>query len=816
MAVGGIANAATVQLSTGVLLVKQSSNETVKRGTGAGILMPRLAALGSNKLMAIWMDSAPDSIVPQSDANDNNGYWEGKVSVIQLNAEAAPTIVNTQQFTSFTGDRPFNHPRHAAGSTGDYVIIGFASTLEDPDTTNAYVMALDGTGHVMSLTGKSLNGDNQVTDSNGKAQPVLNIGQNDGDDHGASDIEFSSVDSSGVDHFVGTYQHNNNDIYAYGLAVTHTATSVNVVESWKTKSSPPQTSAAGRAPSLPPRAKRAARPRATTARPNRHRVRGPRHDERLGHQQVDGSRVGARPERLHEQPTITYLGNNTCGLGIVMSDGQGRNKNGHFQGTNTSMAYTIDCNALSIKNTQTGVAPFQRHATMSSSVFGNQGRRSWPRWAARDRRRRGGPAAHRRRLERDDVGRQAEQHAPRHVAVRHRVAVVQGPAQPEQPGPRLPPHARRRGQPGLPGPEGLDAGGLELRRLAGPRGVNSTAIRNSLFMSFIPIAWDKSVQVTMGGAVDVSQIPAGPSPVVGEGSGAPVVGGGDPNVNGDQSGTGSRRLDGFRRQRPQGRLPRDERQRRMQRELGRYVHRGRSRWSRSRGSRSRGGGFAPPEVTKMISRALSVGLVGALCIGAWVGCGDGASTGGIGSVGSYHSGSGGPATTGDTGSSGGGSSSSSSSSSGSSGGSSSSGSSSGGTAEAGAPAGEAGPAPVTLEEALTQFAACMSYSDFTAKTSNGYAAADVAKNRAQYGDCNACHNAGDGGFWASYGTVEGQDMTTVMFQNTQQMPYILKWVTGTVDTEGNFKGLAPSNAIADQATLASQCAQGTPATRSSS
>lgn len=105
----------------------------------------------------------------------------------------------------------------------------------------------------------------------------------------------------------------------------------------------------------------------------------------------------------------------------------------------------------------------------------------------------------------------------------------------------------------------------------------------------------------------------------------------------------------------------------------------------------------------------------------------------------------------------------------------------------------------------------MSYSDFTAQTSNGYSAADVAKNQTtQYGDCNACHNAGDGGFWASYGTVEGQDMTMVMFQNTQQMPYILKWVTGTVDTEGNFKGLAPSDAIADQATLASQCAPGTP------
>ena len=236
VAAGGIAEAATVQLSTGVLLVKQSSNETVKRGTGAGILMPRLESLGGNKLMAIWMDSAPDSVVPKSNAGDNNGYWEGKLSIIQLNAEAAPTIVTTQQFTSFSGDRPFNHPRLAAGMGGDYVIIAFASTLEDPDTTNEYVMGVDSTGTVIPLTGKSLNGDSVVKDSDGNLQQVLNIGQDDGDNHGASDIMFSGQDSAGVDHFLGTYQHNNNDIYAYSLAVTRTATGgVTVNQSWKTK-----------------------------------------------------------------------------------------------------------------------------------------------------------------------------------------------------------------------------------------------------------------------------------------------------------------------------------------------------------------------------------------------------------------------------------------------------------------------------------------------------------------------------------------------------------------------------------------------------
>jgi hypothetical protein len=216
----------------------------------------------------------------------------------------------------------------------------------------------------------------------------------------------------------------------------------------------------------------------------------------------------------------------------------------------------------------------------------------------------------------------------------------------------------------------------------------------------------------------------------------------------------------------------------------------------------------------MIPRTMTLTFVGALAIGAYAaGCGSGDPTGtGTGQYGDYH---GGTASSGS--SSGNAAASSSSSSGGSSGGSSSgtassgSGSSSGGAAEAGAPPVEAGPTPVTLDQAFAQFAACMSYSNFTSKGTNGAAAADIAKSQTtQYGDCNACHNAGDGGFWASYGTVQGQNMTEVMFQNTQMFPYIAKWVTGTVDSNGNFKDLAPSNSIADQATLAAQCTAGTP------
>jgi hypothetical protein len=119
--------------------------------------------------------------------------------------------------------------------------------------------------------------------------------------------------------------------------------------------------------------------------------------------------------------------------------------------------------------------------------------------------------------------------------------------------------------------------------------------------------------------------------------------------------------------------------------------------------------------------------------------------------------------------------------------------------------------PLTIGQALTQLGSCMSYTDFTAQTSNGYSAADVAKSQTtRYGDCNACHNQGDGGFWASYGTVQGTNMTMTMFTNTAAYPYIMKWVTGTVDNNGNFKDLVPSNSIMNQQAAASQCMAGTP------
>ncbi len=541
VAVAGAAEAATVQLSTGVLLVKQSSNAKVSRGTGAGILMPRMAQLGGNKLMAIWMDSAPDSIVPQSDANDNNGYWEGKVSVIQLNAEAAPTIINTQQFTSFSGDRPFNHPRHAAGGSGDYVIIAFASTLEDPDTTNEYVMALDATGKVLDLTGKSLNGDNQVTDSNGKAQPVLNIGQNDGDNHGASDIMFTGTDSAGVDHFLGTYQHNNNDIYAYGLAVTRNATgAVNVVESWKNKIVTPANIGRGTCAQTGTTSATCCSAKGNN-RPPEIGIECVALDTTTGIVSNKSIVAASNPDQkvYMNQPSLTFLGNGTCALGFQMSDGTGRSQNGHFLSANTSQAYTIDCNALTIKNTQSAVAPFQRHATMSSSTFGNQGQKFIASMGCSST---GAGGAGIQLIGVDSNGMMSIDKENNMLPVMWQCDTAwlsyKGLRNPNNQGRDFLHTLGDVPNPGYGDPKGWMPEVSSFAVALVPAVHDSSATRNSLYMSVIPIAWDKSVQVSMGAAVDVSQIPPGPSPVV-DGTGAPVVGNGDPNVNGNQPGSSS-------------------------------------------------------------------------------------------------------------------------------------------------------------------------------------------------------------------------------------------------------------------------------------
>jgi MYXO-CTERM domain-containing protein len=531
-----VAQAATVQLSTGVLLVKQSSNEKVSRGTGAGILMPRLEMLSGNKLLAIWMDSAPDSMVPPSNASDNNGYWEGKTAIIQLSATAAPQIMNTQQITTFDGDRPFNHPRLA--SAGDYVMVAFASTIEDPNTTNEYVMILDDTGKVAPLTGTSLNGDNQVYDDNNQLQPVLNVGQNDGDNHGASEMHYIGKDAQGVDHFIGGYLHNNNDSYAFGMSVTKTATGYKATQDWST---------------LYTRPANIGRPTIAVTSPTTATAcaaKGNNRPPEIGIQcvtlntmtgQITNKALVApsQPDQkvYMNQPTITALGNGICGLGVVMSDGQGRNRNGHFLGSNTSMAYTIDCNTLEVKNTQSAVAPFQRHATMTSSVFGNQGQTFMGSLGCSST---GAGGAGLQLISVDSNGMMSIDKQNNMMPVMWQCDTAwlsyKGLRNPRDQGRDFLHTLGNVPNPGFQNPHGWMPEVSNFAVSLVPAVNSSTDIRNSLFMSFAPIAWDKSVTVTMGEAVPVSQIPAGPSPTSG-GTG-PIVGGSDPNVNGNAGGGG--------------------------------------------------------------------------------------------------------------------------------------------------------------------------------------------------------------------------------------------------------------------------------------
>jgi hypothetical protein len=116
-----------------------------------------------------------------------------------------------------------------------------------------------------------------------------------------------------------------------------------------------------------------------------------------------------------------------------------------------------------------------------------------------------------------------------------------------------------------------------------------------------------------------------------------------------------------------------------------------------------------------------------------------------------------------------------------------------------APVVEAGPSPPTCSQAIVQLGQCMTYEDFTAKKSGGYAASDLA-NAATEPDgatCNSCHNVGDGGFFANTDPM-------VMFQGITQFPYILMWATQTAGPSGACTGFTPSQVIVSNG--AQQCA----------
>jgi len=89
-------------------------------------------------------------------------------------------------------------------------------------------------------------------------------------------------------------------------------------------------------------------------------------------------------------------------------------------------------------------------------------------------------------------------------------------------------------------------------------------------------------------------------------------------------------------------------------------------------------------------------------------------------------------------------------------------------------------APDTLVEALTLFSSCMSYDDFDATNFQ-----DVANQNTAEGQCSGCHGQGTGGSYLNQNDID-------FYVNQRKMPYVLKFVTGTVNDDGSFKDLIVS------------------------
>jgi len=106
---------------------------------------------------------------------------------------------------------------------------------------------------------------------------------------------------------------------------------------------------------------------------------------------------------------------------------------------------------------------------------------------------------------------------------------------------------------------------------------------------------------------------------------------------------------------------------------------------------------------------------------------------------------------------------------------------------------------VTLQGELGKIGACMLLADFTASgpTVNGQTAtasalggtSATAQDMGSSAPCSTCHGAGDGGFFAV------ADATTMFSMTQSNLTYLQDYVTGTVDQNGNFSGLVPSNSL---------------------
>ncbi len=521
--IGGasIASADTVQLATGILPVKLSDSGRVGRETGAGVMMAALTQMENNKILVTWMDS---------DVQRIDSGWQGKVAVIQLNADAAPSIVTPPtQITAFQGNRPFNHPAVDATPDGKYALINFASTLEDGQDTNQYVMVVDSSGTVLT------------------PHPI-EIDSQDGGNHGAA-----SIHSTGANTFIAGYQHNNNESWVAGLTLDTSGATPKVNVDWNTLFYRPTN--IGR-PEI-------AVINSTTAvactevgnnRPPEVGIGCAVMDVTNGNvvKKTIVAKSLPNQKQYMNQATVAYMGNNVVAVGAGMSDGAGRDNN--RLGANTSMLLTIDATSLAVidqTNPATdAVAPFQRHAQLVSTMWADTGATSVASIGCSST---GSGGAGLQMVQLSAAGMiqpMDKQGGLLPVATQCDTAYLAnaGLRNPRDQGRDFIRHIGSVANPSFNQPHGwmpeVSHFAVAMIPAVDPSKSNDPQARNSLYMSFIPTAWMQGIQVTMSGVVNVSSIPTGPSPTSGTTGGTGTgtgtgTGAGTGSGSGDTTGSGS-------------------------------------------------------------------------------------------------------------------------------------------------------------------------------------------------------------------------------------------------------------------------------------
>jgi mono/diheme cytochrome c family protein len=102
--------------------------------------------------------------------------------------------------------------------------------------------------------------------------------------------------------------------------------------------------------------------------------------------------------------------------------------------------------------------------------------------------------------------------------------------------------------------------------------------------------------------------------------------------------------------------------------------------------------------------------------------------------------------------------------------------------------------PRNLRAAFAAFGKCMDYNDWVAKGLDQIAKTDTDNNQ---GQCQSCHNRGQGSMWWSANSAE-------TFLKMKEFPYVQRLVIGRVKEDGTFDRIEASNRILDKGNEAQQ------------